>query len=32
MQFVLEEKFMVADEVKVPPLLLFGMEGFWWVY
>jgi hypothetical protein len=29
MQFVLEEKFMVADEVKVPPLLLFGMEGFW---
>jgi hypothetical protein len=29
MQFVLEEKFMVEDEVKVPPLLLFGMEGFW---
>jgi hypothetical protein len=29
MEFVLEEKFMVADEVKVPPLLFFGMKGFW---
>jgi hypothetical protein len=31
MEFVLEEKFMVADEVKVPPLLFFGMKGFWCV-
>jgi hypothetical protein len=29
MQFVLEEKVMVHDDVKVPPLLLFGMEGVW---
>jgi drug/metabolite transporter (DMT)-like permease len=28
-QFVFEEKFMTADEAKVPPLLLFGMEGLW---
>jgi hypothetical protein len=28
-QFVLEEKIMVHDAVKVPPLLLFGMEGVW---
>lgn len=31
MQFVFEEKVMVQDEVKVPPLLLFGMEGVWCV-
>ena len=30
MQFVIEEKFMVQDEAKVPPLLLFGMEGVWY--
>jgi len=29
MQFVFEEKVMVQDAVKVPPLLLFGMEGVW---
>jgi len=29
LQFVLEEKIMVHDDVKVPPLLLFGMEGVW---
>jgi hypothetical protein len=29
LQFVLEEKIMVHDEIKVPPLLLFGMEGLW---
>jgi hypothetical protein len=29
LQFVLEEKIMVHDAVKVPPLLLFGMEGVW---
>jgi len=32
MQFVFEEKVMVQDEVKVPPLLLFGMEGVWYVH
>ena len=31
MQFALEEKIMVHDEVKVPPLMLFGMEGVWGV-
>jgi hypothetical protein len=29
MMFVFEEKVMTTDEIKVPPLLLFGMEGFW---
>lgn len=29
LQYVMEEKMMVHDEVKVPPLLLFGMEGVW---
>jgi hypothetical protein len=29
MMFVFEEKVMTSDEIKVPPLLLFGMEGFW---
>jgi len=29
MMFVFEEKVMRHDEVRVPPLLLFGMEGFW---
>jgi len=32
MMFVFEEKVMRQDEVKVPPLLLFGMEGLWYVY
>ena len=32
MQFVFEEKVMVNDEIKVPPLLLFGMEGVWYVH
>jgi drug/metabolite transporter (DMT)-like permease len=32
MQFVFEEKVMVKDEIKVPPLLLFGMEGVWYVH
>jgi drug/metabolite transporter (DMT)-like permease len=32
MQFVFEEKVMVNDEIKVPPLLLFGMEGVWCVH
>jgi len=31
MMFVFEEKVMVQDEVKVPPVLLFGMEGLWYV-
>lgn len=31
MMFVFEEKVMVHDEVKVPPVLLFGMEGLWYV-
>uniref|UniRef100_A0A7S3KW66 EamA domain-containing protein n=1 Tax=Amphora coffeiformis TaxID=265554 RepID=A0A7S3KW66_9STRA len=29
MMFVFEEKVMSVDEDKVPPLLLFGMEGVW---
>jgi hypothetical protein len=29
LQFVFEEKVMTADAFQVPPLLLFGMEGFW---
>lgn len=33
MQFVFEEKVMTNDdEIKVPPLLLFGMEGVWYVW
>jgi multidrug transporter EmrE-like cation transporter len=29
LQFVFEEKVMTTEAFNVPPLLLFGMEGFW---
>lgn len=29
LQFVFEEKVMTTETYKVPPLLLFGMEGLW---